>query len=83
MFSKNEWDLKLVKKIIDNAYWPIYGDTGILENIERTVCDANDSECQVPHPVGATFSYIMTIIYMLIANVLLLNLLIAMFRYKI
>ncbi len=82
MFSNNEWNFKLLKKIIDKAYWPIYGDTSILEDVGRTVCDDNDSECQIPHPIGATFSYIATMLYMLTANVLLLNLLIAMFRLK-
>ena len=82
MFSKNEWNFQLLKKIINNAYWPIYGDTKILEDVERTSCDSNDDDCRIPHPVGAIFSYIATMIYMLIANVLLLNLLIAMFRFK-
>ena len=80
MFSNNEWNFSLLKKIIDNAYWPIYGDTSILESISRSECDADDTNCQIPHPVGATFSYIATMLYMLTANVLLLNLLIAMFR---
>ena len=72
--------MKLLRSLIDKAYWPLYGEMTILEEINNPddQCSANDT---CPETTGIYFSYIALMIYMLIANVLLLNLLIAMFRF--
>lgn len=83
MFPKNKLNFSLIRKIFDKAYWAIYGDTRILDDIERVKCDDDDDiDCQIPEPTGTIFAYIATMAYMIIANVLLMNLLIAMFRYE-
>ncbi len=66
--------------MIDKAYWPLYGEITILEEIFNTKkeCSRTDGEC--PEESGMYFSYIALMVYMVFANVLLLNLLIAMFR---
>ena len=50
-----------------------------LTEVDETC--AADGTC--PLESGIWFSYVMLMIYMILANVLLLNLLIAMFRYFI
>ena len=52
----------------------------------RILDEINDKEAcgrgePCPEPSGIGFSYILLMIYMVLVNVLLLNLLIAMFRY--
>ena len=76
MFPGNELSLNLIKKVLDNAYWPIYGDMKILDKLEET-CEKNDPSC--PLSSGVAFSYVALMVYMVIANILLINLLIAMF----
>ena len=49
----------------------------ILEEINDDDCSKNDS---CPETSGIVFSYIALMLYMIVVNVLLLNLLIAMFR---
>lgn len=49
----------------------------LIERDER--CSKDESNC--PDLAGTYFSYVALMIYMVIANVLLINLLIAMFRY--
>ena len=51
----------------------------ILEEIYDEEACSKENAC--PEPSGVTFSYIGLMLYMIIVNVLLLNLLIAMFRY--
>lgn len=62
--------------MINKAYWPIYGEMKILDELTE------EDEDNVPDPIGKYYSFIALMIYMIIANVLLLNLLIAMFRYS-
>ena len=50
----------------------------IFDDFEKENCSSSDDEC--PESAGIAFSYIALMFYMLIANVLLINLLIAMFR---
>ncbi len=71
LFPNSPIDSKLLEGLIELAYWPIYGEmtlTDVLRDGEFT------SE-------SVFFSYFSTIIYVCIVNVLLLNLLIAIFRY--
>ena len=64
---------------MNKAYWPIYGEMKIFDqDFENDDCSSSEQGC--PENSGVVFSYISLMIYMLIANVLLINLLIAMFR---
>ena len=62
------------------AYWPIYGEMGILEVLKSDECEDREF-CLDPMTKAASFVLLM--VYMVIANVLLINLLIAMFRLNI
>ena len=64
---------------MDKAYWPVYGDIRLLDEIlgREEICEKDKYGCS--DLAGAYYSYIALILYMLFANVLLLNLLIAMF----
>ncbi len=77
MYSHNELNLHLVKKLVDKAYWPIFGEVRILDEI-NAVEACSDDTC--PSTSGVIYSYVTLVIYIIIANVLLINLLIAMFR---
>ena len=68
----------LIKNIINKAYWPIYGDMKIFDELENDNCAESSLGC--PESSGIVFSYIALMIYMAFANLLLINLLIAMFR---
>lgn len=70
------WEIHLNKKHLDNAYWSIYGTIQLIENLDLN-CDPNVSKC--PEKSGVVYSYIFLMIYVVIGNVLLINLLIAMF----
>ncbi len=80
LFPQNSFDINLLSNLINKAYWPIYGEMKILDElIERDeICSKDESNC--PDLAGTYFSYVALMIYMVIANVLLINLLIAMFR---
>ena len=72
-------NFELVKNIIDKAYWPIYGEMNILDELNDNgeTC-LEKSRC--PEASGKYYSFGALMIYMIVANVLLINLLIAMFR---
>jgi hypothetical protein len=74
--------MSLIKNLIDKAYWPLYGEMKILDEIDpEETCQILDLKGQpCPEKSGIIFSYIGLMLYMIIVNVLLLNLLIAMFR---
>jgi transient receptor potential cation channel subfamily M protein 3 len=79
LYPNNNLTLGLLRKVINKAYWPIFGEMRILEvDLYDDECEDSDEGC--PDFTGVIFSYIMLMIYMIIANVLLINLLIAMFR---
>lgn len=81
LYNQNKIDFELFYNIIHKGYWPIYGEMKILEDdIEKfKTCNSTNSD-NCPRRMGAIFSLIALIVYMVIANILLLNLLIAMFR---
>jgi hypothetical protein len=60
----------VLKALINLTYWPIYGEMTFIDLIENKSLSSE----------GTFYAYVSTIIYVCIANVLLLNLLIAMFR---
>lgn len=61
---------------LDNAYWSIYGTIELLGNLDLN-CDSAVSKC--PTKSGVIYSYIFLMIYVVLGNVLLINLLIAVF----
>jgi hypothetical protein len=79
LYPNSKFTFSLIKNIINKAYWPIYGEMKIFdEDLENDDCKSSEQGC--PENAGVVFSYILLMFYMLIANVLLINLLIAMFR---
>lgn len=80
LHPNSNFNAQLMKNIINNAYWPIYGEIGqILDNeLGDDICEKDPKNC--PDTVGYVFTYISLMVYMIIANVLIVNLLIAMFR---
>ena len=68
-------------EILNIAYWPIYGEINVLDIINEDKCSAkNSNELTCTDSMTHLSSYILLMIYMVMANVLLLSLLIAMFR---
>jgi hypothetical protein len=80
LYPGNEINTNLLANLINKAYWPIYGEMKILEEIT----EVDEEKCSIdgscPTKSGIYYSYVALMIYMIVANVLLLNLLIAMFR---
>ena len=73
---------ELFIKIFYLAYWPIHGEITVLEKIYNETCfDNGNKESECLDFVSFNASFFLLIIYMVIASVLLLNLLIAIFRY--
>ena len=55
------------------AYWPVYGTMKILEDFDKTYTNCSiKNNC--PEESGVIFSFIALMIYMIIANVLLVSL---------
>ena len=80
LYPGQKLSFSLIQKIVHKAYWPIYGEIRILEEISEIDHDKCREEGNCPEESGVYFSYVALIIYMGIANILLVNLLIAMFR---
>ena len=70
--------MKLVKNILNKAYWNVYGNMKILDDFNQCDYDENDPH-KCAEQSGIAFSFIALMIYLVIVNVLLINLLIAMF----
>ncbi len=68
--------MKVFKDLIDISYWPIYGEIRTLDDWDKCYDDVEN--CKNFKEVNASYALLM--IYMVIASVLLINLLIAMFR---
>ena len=79
IFPGADFTPKIFLDIFHAAYWPIFGDLGILEDIKKE-CKEGDIEAPCLDSFTYTITFILLLIYMVIANVLLINLLIAMFR---
>ncbi|XP_070175133.1 transient receptor potential cation channel subfamily M member-like 2 [Littorina saxatilis] len=88
LYPETELSWKLLYHLPRKAYWQIYGEL-FLEDIEgdSTQC-TNDpllysgyNQVRCPSEVGKYLVPVLTGIYILMTNVLLLNLLIAMFSY--
>ena len=70
--------MKYLRNTINVAYWPIYGELQVLDDIKNQSCSAKDEPCIDDFSYG--FIYVLLMIYMIFGHVLLLNLIIAMFR---
>ena len=71
-----------IKSIIDFSYWPTFGDTGKLEVFDEGYCDKlkrDNSTDPCPDPNGAIVAYILFIFYIITMNVMLINIIIAVF----
>lgn len=82
LYPVSNFDMNLLRSLFSKAYWPIYGTIKILDDFDKlynSKC-SSDLTNDCPEESGVMFSYVILMIYMVIANVLLLNLLIAMFR---
>lgn len=68
MYPGNKLNLELIKNIIDKAYWPIYGDIRLLDelNVNGETCTPGTSSC--PNSMGAYYSLFLLILYMVIGN---------------
>lgn len=77
LYPGNKLNLQLIRNVINKAYWTIYGDLRILNEISTDSC-VGKVDC--PKYSGILFTYFALIIYVIVANVLLINLLIAIFR---
>ena len=71
-----------ILEVLNIAYWPIYGVIGrVLEKINNESCNNIErSQSNCIDSFTYMSSYILLMIYMVIATILLINLLIAIFR---
>ena len=80
LYPRSKLGFGLLKEILDKAYWPIFGEMKVYDKeLDDDVCDAENQE-GCPTESGVIFTYVTLMVYMIAANVLLINLLIAMFR---
>ncbi|XP_021362499.1 transient receptor potential cation channel subfamily M member 2-like isoform X2 [Mizuhopecten yessoensis] len=88
LYPKSEFTFALVIGVIKMAYWNLYGEL-FLEDLEQTepgctfdpVLYSNDTLPRCPTEVGSYVVPWLMGLYVLFSNILLLNLLIAMFSY--
>lgn len=68
MYPGNELNLQLFKNLINKAYWPIYGDIRLLDelNFDERNCSLDTESC--PSPMGAYYSLFLLIFYMIIGE---------------
>lgn len=79
LYPNSEPDWTLVKNIFKKAYFQIYGEL-FLEEIEGENSCKGTPDDRCPTNIGKWFVPILLAIYILFTNVLMLNLLIAIFR---
>ena len=70
---------KFIFNVLNKAYWPLYGQLDILEEINKCLDQPNTNDCQDLASLIVAFFILM--VYMIISTILLLNILIAIFRY--
>ena len=68
-------------KVLDNALWPIFGEVPVLEDIKENTENVISFSDMDTNAIRSYFGFISLMIYMFFASVLLINLLIAMFRF--
>lgn len=77
LFPNSKLDFNLIKKIFYKAYFQIHGEL-FLDDFENQSCNSTISSC--PTDIGKEIAPILLAFYILFTNVLMLNLLIAIFR---
>ncbi|XP_067671762.1 transient receptor potential cation channel subfamily M member 2-like [Haliotis asinina] len=75
LYPNSVWSFDFVLRIPVTAFWLIFGELGFLSELE------NCSGPTCPSSIGRTFVPYFTAVYMIMTNVLLLNLLIARFNH--
>ena len=68
---------QLLSEFVKNAFWPIFGEFEIFKSFNCS----SDSFYECTNKAGSVSSYILLMVYMILANILLINLLIALFKY--
>ena len=71
-----------VKAVLNLAFWPLFGEIdSVLEGMDERSCkEGNQPDCLGSISYVAT--YLLLMLYMILGTLLLINLLIAIFRYK-
>jgi hypothetical protein len=70
--------LEIPVEILNIAYWPIYGEIKILDDLTKNI-NAYDGLSVARYFI----SYIILIFYVALAGILLMNILIAIFKYNL
>jgi hypothetical protein len=80
MYPSNGFSFKFVKMIATISYWPMYGEMGILSYINNEDDECKNDSTKCAEFEGTVFTFILLVVFMAFANVLLMNILIAMFK---
>jgi hypothetical protein len=79
-YREPEIDLDLIKRLINKAYWPIYGTMMLLDAMQKNEINYDCiGEPSCASKIGVGYNFVLLMIYMVIIYVLLFNLLIAVF----
>ncbi len=82
LYPGQPFNFQLLRNIINNGYWSIFGDMRITNQFILDVACDKRGDCDLyPQHAGTNFIFFIFTGYCVIANVLLINLLIALFRY--
>jgi hypothetical protein len=67
--------------VLSIAFWPLFGEIeGVLENMNNQTCNGTN-ELTCLGSISYVSTYVLLMFYMVIGTILLINLLIAIFRY--
>ena len=70
-----------INTVLSISFWPLFGEIeGVLENMNNQTCTGNN-EITCLGSISYISSYVLLMFYMVIGTILLINLLIAIFRY--
>jgi hypothetical protein len=77
------FNFQLLRNVINKGYWSIFGDFRLSNEFILDPACSKRGDCDLyPQHAGTYFTFFSFMVYCVIANVLLINLLIAMFRYE-
>ena len=65
LYPGNNLGFPLLRSLIDKAYWPIYGEMKILDELEDKEDSCSKGE-PCAEPSGVAFSYIFLMLYMVL-----------------
>ena len=80
LYPGHAFNFELFRNVMNKGYWSIFGDFRILNELVLEPNCAERTDCYTHH-TGTYFTLFTLMVYCVIANVLLINLLIAMFSY--